>query len=234
MIELVKWDTEHFGFKVGAIEVQDVNLLDMQRLHDEAKSLEYDVIFLKTPDIIPLLSEKKCYCDERIVYKQNFINNNTINKNYNIEIQSYKQREITEDIFELALYSGAYSRYKLDSRFTVENFKTLYYDWIYNSVNSDFANDVLVYFYKEKPIGILTYDIFSTTSSIGIISVNPDYRGKSVGTKLLSHYKSLLPNSVNCLKVVTQGINLMARSFYEKNGYEIEDISYTYHYWLND
>lgn len=78
----------------------------------------------------------------------------------------------------------------------------------------------------------LTYKDSNDISSIGIISVNPKFQGLGIGSKLMSHYQSLLKPNIKLQTVVTQGCNIKARTLYEKNGYGILDRTYTYHLWV--
>ena len=132
----------------------------------------------------------------------------------------------------MALASGEYSRYKLDERFNKECFEKLYKDWIVNSVNKEFATDVLVASVNDKDVGLLTYKMVGDVSTIGLLAVSASHRGLHIGKQLMKCYQESLPPEVTTLKVVTQGVNQIARRFYENCGYSIEDKSYTYHLWI--
>lgn len=238
MINLVEWDTKHFGIKVGVYDVSHSDKFDANAFNIEVKLGGYDVVYIKSLHRIEQLDVLNVFCNERIVYEQMYNSYNptltySISSLKNAPIRSYKYKEITKELIQLTLDSGLYSRYNLDSRFSKKMFELLYRNWLLNSINTDFAKDVLVYTDKDKPIGLLTYDIHGNTSTIGIIAVNSNYRGQYIGSTLLDYYKFLQPLLVSKLKVVTQGVNHQARFFYEKNGYQIEEISYIYHYWIN-
>lgn len=132
----------------------------------------------------------------------------------------------------MALASGEYSRYKLDERFSKGCFEKLYKDWIGNSVDKDFATDVLVASANGKDVGLLTYKITGEVATIGILAVASTHRGLHIGKHLMQYYQESLPPEITTLKVMTQGANQIARRFYESCGYSIEDISYTYHLWI--
>lgn len=127
--------------------------------------------------------------------------------------------------------SGEYSRYKLDKNFGEECFVKLYKDWICNSIEKDFATDVLVAIENNHEVGLLTYKVVSGVSTIGILAVATSHRGLHIGKQLMQCYHESLSPDITILKVVTQGANQIARQYYENCGYSIEDISYTYHLW---
>lgn len=239
MIELVNWDTAHFNIRVGQYDIRrGKQTFDLSILRSEGKLNKFDVIYIKTNERIKELDDNGTFFDEKIEYVKH-INPNKIDiKSYNmrpdnqIRIVSYKNKEVSEDLIHLALTSGVYSRYRLDKGFSSDCFQRLYVEWIYNSVYKDIATDVLVALIDDKPVGMLTYKNSNNTSSIGIIAVDQLYREQQIGSKLIGSYINSLPKSINILKVTTQGINKIARNFYEKNGYETGEIIYMYHLWI--
>lgn len=232
MIKQLEWDSENFQLKIGEYICPDDNSFDFNLVNSYAKDNGFDLVYIKSNSPIAVLDDSNIFCDQRVVYSKNVLNRNMPVIN-NKQILSYKNGPLSEDIINLAINSGQFSRFNLDPKFSVNAFRTLYYNWIYNSINTDFAKDVLVYHDHDYPIGILTYDISSDVSTIGIIAVNEKYRGQHVGSSLLDYYYSVLPESIKKLRVVTQGINITACKFYERNGYTVEEISYTYHLWVN-
>lgn len=231
MIELVEWDTAHFGIRVGNVTIPDPFAFDYEHLKQEAISGGYDVVYIKSPQRIASLDKQNVFCDEKIVYTQPFVYSQVFNID-NKSIVSWKNKDINSKLKQLALDSGKYSRYKLDTNYSDKIYEKLYIDWMTNSVRTDFATDVLAYIMNGTPVGMLTYKINDNTSSIGIISVDENFRGLHIGSKLIDYYKGVQPSHVSELSVVTQGVNIPAKRFYERNGYHIQDISYIYHCWI--
>lgn len=225
VIEQVKWDSENFGMKVGNINY--VSGTDLDTLRQLAASEDYKVLFLKSPKIQEPLSI--LFHDEKIVYTQP---HNSIEDYHNDAIKSYKNHPLTDELYDVAIQSGVYSRYNLDKRFPRSCFELLYRSWIENSVKTNYATDVLVYEIDSHIAGLLTYKIENNLSDIGIIAVSKEYRGKNIGSELIKKYKSLLPKSVTRLSVVTQGCNKVACKFYEKNNYSVSQVNYIYHLWI--
>lgn len=225
-VKFLDWDTKHFGFKVGTIEIDKEKDFSLEQLKNDARIEDYKLVYLKSSS---LLDNSTLFFDEKLVYSQKKTN---VDSFFCSEIESYRSNIIEQEVYDLALKSGEYSRYKLDQNFPTECFHLLYDKWIENSIYTDYATDVLVYRLERKPVGLLTYRNCEDTSSIGIIAVSQDFQGYGIGSKLIKYYQSLLSNNIKVLDVVTQGVNKPARCFYEKNGYEVTSRTYIYHLWL--
>lgn len=225
-IQFLDWDTKHFGFKTGTIEIDKEKDFSLELLKKEALIADYRLVYLKSSS---LLDDLSLFYDEKLVYSKA---KEDVGDFMCPEIESYRQKSIGPEIYELSLMSGEYSRYRLDPNFPIECFHMLYHKWIENSILTDYATDVLVYKKDDKPVGLLTFKNSQETSNIGIIAVNPNFQGCGVGSKLIKHYQNLLGDDIKVLDVVTQGVNKTARSFYEKNGYKITSRTYVYHLWV--
>lgn len=225
-IQFLDWDTKHFGFKIGAIDIDKKRDFSLEQLKDEALIAGYRLVYLKS---CSLLNGSSLFYDEKLVYSKTKDN---VKDFICPEIELYNSESIEPEIYELALKSGEYSRYRLDPNFPIECFNLLYHKWIENSIFTDYATDVLVYRMDNRPVGLLTFKNSRGISNIGIIAVDPKSQGCGVGSKLIKHYQSLLGDSIKVLDVVTQGVNIPARCFYEKNGYTITSKTYIYHLWI--
>ena len=239
MIELVTWDTDHFNIRVDQYDIREGrHTFNLSLLRNEGILNDFDVIYIKSNKRIKELDDNGIFFDEKIVYTKDInlesfdMQSYDIGSDNQVSIESYKNKEVSEDLIQLSISSGAYSRYRLDKGFSSDCFRRLYIDWIINSVNEDIATDVLVAFTDNKPVGVLTYKNSNSISTIGIIAVDELYREHHIGSKLMRSYFNSLPQSIIRLEVTTQGVNKIARNFYEKNGYKIGEIIYMYHLWI--
>ena len=223
-VKFLPWDSTNFGFKVGKYLVEDLANFSWDILYIELQENAYKLVYL----ITPIKVETNAFYDYKLTYKKK---RNTNNIKKNPHIFSYKGKALSCQLLRVALESGKYSRYNLDERFPADKFELLYHKWLENSLLTDYASDVLIYELNDKPVGLLTYKVLGEQSSIGILATDPEYQGIGIGSALMQYYESLLPDSVQTLEVVTQGVNLAARSFYEKFGYTIEESCYVYHIW---
>lgn len=223
-IEFLPWDSENFGFKVGRFTITGVSNFKAESLYEVMSANDYELIYLVSPMKLDLDE----FCDHKLTYQKK---HEKRNPEVNAHIHSYKGKQLTESLLNLSLESGKHSRYHIDSKFPQDKFQFLYKKWIENSLLTDYATNVLVYEKEDKPVGLLTYKITDCQSSIGIIATAPEYQGQGIGSSLMRCYETLLPESVNTMEVVTQGVNHSARNFYEKFGYTIAESCYVYHIW---
>jgi [ribosomal protein S18]-alanine N-acetyltransferase len=77
-------------------------------------------------------------------------------------------------------------------------------------------------FEKEKPAGIILLDPKGVAGSpyIKSIAVFPEFRGKGIGTKLLSFAEDIFRSNSRHLFICVSSFNKRARKLYEKSGFE--------------
>jgi dTDP-4-amino-4,6-dideoxy-D-galactose acyltransferase len=137
------------------------------------------------------------------------------------------------DIEGLAIESGEYSRFSVDTNLPREKFVDLYKIWINRSLSKEIASEVLVIREEDRVVGMVTLDDKNGRGEIDLIAVNRNCRRKKYGEKLVraaQHW--FLANGFEFGEVVTQGANIPAIKLFKKCGYSIESIKYFYHFWL--
>jgi dTDP-4-amino-4,6-dideoxy-D-galactose acyltransferase len=149
------------------------------------------------------------------------------------EVKSYTDSIPSEDLIALAYESGTYSRFRADPHLTDEQFKKIYREWMINSVNKSIAFDVLVTYENKTLTGMVTLGEKNHRGDIGLLAVNPEARGKKIGTTLVKaaqHY--FVTKNYQQSQVVTQKTNLPACRLYEKCGYHGEKTECFFHFWV--
>ncbi|MDM1527401.1 GNAT family N-acetyltransferase [Myroides odoratimimus] len=230
-VEFLEWDSKFFGYKIGKLECS----LDFNSEFNCKK--DYDLVYLFSPSLI---QEYKDYLvDQKCVLRFNCLGESieALKFNENIVVESFDfNKHSYESLLELVFESGVQSRFKTDSKFSNEHFKSLYKKWIDNSLNKDIAIDTIVALEGEKIVGFLTYGEESyDTAKITLTAVDSSARGKKVASSLINEFKKRI-NVLGYTKanVVTQFDNLAAMRLYQKNGFNISKITYIYHIWNND
>ncbi len=229
-IKLLEWDTKFFGYKVGEMFCKE-NLATM--LNDNKSN--YRLIYFKVdPNDISLNNECKVnngvLVDKKITFIKEEILENTSRNNNTLLIDNEK---VGSDLIDLAIQSGEYSRFKIDSNFKNNEFNKLYSNWIENSVNGDLAKKVIVVKEQNSTVGLLTLGIKNLNTNIGILAVDYKYRGKGIGQKLIERsFEETIKLGFKNIEVVTQLDNFRACNFYKKMGFETKHIENVYHFWL--
>ncbi len=157
-----------------------------------------------------------------------------------IHVVPYAGHGVSDELYELALASGVYSRFKVDVRFAPEKFAAMYRIWIERSVSGELADAVLV---AHQPThanggepslaGMVTVSLADRVGSIGLIAVAPAARGLGVGSGLIeAAHRWMQAAGASEARVVTQGANLPACRLYERTGYRVVREQHYYHFWL--
>ena len=229
-IKLLEWDTEFFGYEVGEMFCRQniATLLEENRL-------KFRLIYFKVdPNDVHLNEEcirnNGVLVDKKITFVKQGLLKSTINDD---SISLMKNEEVGSELVDLAIQSGEYSRFKVDSNFKNNEFEKLYKHWIENSINTNYAEKVIVAKEGNRFIGLLTLGIKNSKTNIGILAVNDEYRGKGIGQRLIqSSFQESLQLGFQNIEVVTQLDNIKACNFYEKMGFAPKHIENVYHFWL--
>jgi len=227
-IKVCEWDSLFFNKKIGEIEFEDIN--------QSSSSLnEFDLIYSKQQEeaIFVIDDFEHTYTETKVIFSKNIENSkNPVNS----AIASALNTDINIDhIYKLAFESGKFSRFKLDDKFSQDEFEKLYKIWIDNSLAKKIADDVLIYKERDTVLGFITYKISDNYATIGLLATDPKMQGKGIGTILLKAAEERLTNAmINELRIPTQLQNKSACSFYTKLGYTIKEKIIIKHYWKND
>ena len=148
-------------------------------------------------------------------------------------IVRYKGPSPNEELNNLAIASGKFSRYRNDPRITNEQFEKLYLTWIQKCADGQLADQVLVSQNGGKIAGMVAIKKKDHEGSIILISVDEQHRRANIGTDLVAG--ALAANAeLGCSKhsVVTYLENAAACRLFEKSGYEANSKLNFFHFWL--
>ena len=234
MIEHLTWDSDFFGYKVGRAFIEGFDPENINSIFSIAKLHGYKLIYIILNSLddgqdVKLRSLGANLVDTKVTYVQKV---NKVESTIDEKVISWINKPISDKLYSLSLQSGVYSRFFIDKKFTNNEFKKLYYVWLESSIKGQLAQDVLVY--KDgSELGIITLGIKNNRADIGLLAVDENSRGKSVGTKLVNAAKEKTFSwGIKELQVVTQRENKIACKFYERQGFHILSTQYIYHFWL--
>lgn len=224
MIRELAWDSEFFNLKIGEWNLDE---------EDSQGNNLFELIYVKSNDKKDAVIEgyKNSFEETKVIFVKQLQKGAVESQN----IRSVNTNDELSTLYDLAYESGKYSRFKLDERFGLDNFKKLYRAWIDNSFNKQFADDVIVFAENDVITGLVTYKINNNFATIGLIAVSPEKQGYGIGRKLLGFVEDELVNkNIFELRIPTQLENNEACFFYKKQGYTILETSHIMHYWRND
>lgn len=223
MIRKLQWDSDFFGIRIGEWDVD---------AGSAAATDAFDIIYAKSklPVAGHIAGYEKGYSETKVVYGKELTQKPLANDS---PIHSVHERDYdSAQLYDLAYESGKYSRFRQDKKFGTDKFEALYRQWVDNSVNGKFADDVLLFKSGERITGFVTYKIHYGFAVIGLIAVAPDVQGQGIGRKLLEVTEARLDaQNIDELRIPTQMENKAACSFYKKQGYSVIETNYITHFW---
>lgn len=219
-IEVLPWDSEFFGFRVG-------------RLHGDAL----------TPE---LAAEAKQWCRANAVSCLYFLGpaeplddpggfyfvDERVTCRWDAQpvsgtspaVRPFEPNDLAA-LETIARSSHRDSRFYQDPQFERAHCDELYATWIRRSCQ-DAATTVFVGIYRGRPAGYLT----CKGNSIGLVAVAEGARGQGLGTQLVTAaQRHFLAAGAPFVEVVTQGRNQAARELYLRCGFRVVNSQYWYH-----
>src|SRR5689334_17879565 len=125
-IKQLQWDTDLFGYKVGKITINREDELDVDSIRKDSNKLLY--IFSEEQIGKPILNALSAVLvDKKTELAKYFDASETIPQ---LSPNLYEINSVNPSMIELALLSGIYSRFNIDSNFSNNEFQNLYTAWI--------------------------------------------------------------------------------------------------------
>lgn len=232
-IEKLNWDSEFFGKSIWRINKSISSSEDLKNVTEEMINREVDLAYYSSPYSLEDL------CNDEQVYDISLVDKKvTYSKEIDPKVASdssiviYQEKFPSNELIDLAIQSGIYSRFNIDTRIGWKKYQKLYTEWIINSVNKQLAKEVLVYCEGNLVRGFVTLNEKDLIADIGLIATNVDHRGKGIGKKLMRSAEYWFArHNYTRIQVVTQFDNLGACKLYESCGYKRITLEYFYHFW---
>lgn len=231
MVEKLDWDSAFFGLRIAKAEVDSqVGMDDIEQQIGLLRQ-QYDLIYVFAHHPIMISRGDPVLVDEKLVYSAK---THKVSVTRDQHIVEYKQGMVSEQLLNLALESGVYSRFRVDSRLPAGSYERLYTRWIEQSVNHTIATEVFCYMLDETPLGLITLKRDADVGDIGLVATDQEYRGRGIGKAMIAYVMDYAHRcGCNAINVTTQFNNLAARRLYESSGMQIKQTTYVWHWWLS-
>lgn len=222
-IQALPFDSQLFGYPVGKYHADKETSWDV--FLKQAKSYQLVYVFSESaihnsPDYLRFVNTKYVFGKKLTEVKNE--------EKSDLIIQPYSGA-LTDKLLDLALQSGAYSRFKTDPRLTSGEFEKLYKLWIEKALLEDV---VLV---DSSHSAFATLSISGQTASIGLIAVDSRSRGLGIGKALLRAAEAkAMTLGARSMEIPTQGENQEAVNFYKRNNYNLIESIMIYHFLNGD
>jgi len=232
--EHLPFDSDLFGISVAKIVPSCLTSKDLSMILQQLKSQNVSLVYWSsdsthTESQLAAKEQGGVLADRKVTYAMTLPKSQVLPKG----IESYQEKMPNQELIDLALQVGLYSRFKMDPNITDDMRESMFKAWITNSTKRQIADEMLVTKDKDAISGMITLGQKNKRGDIGLIAVGEAYRGQSLGSKLVKAAQSyFIEKGFQESQVVTQMTNVSACKLYEKNGYKIESIEHFYHFWL--
>lgn len=228
-IRTLEWDSAFFGLRIGRVDVIEPG--DMITLAFRQKELreQFDLLYVFDQNQFGFSARDSALVDEKVIFGK-FCEEKEIFS----DVMTYEQPVPNDSLYQLALVSGEFSRFRLDKRLPEGSYEKLYRKWIENACPSEGTNkQIFVYVSEGIAQGMITVDYKGDHAQIGLVAVHPEYQHQGIGSKIMSSLEgNLYKKGVMTIEVATQKANADACSWYAKNGYIVQSVTPVYHWWF--
>lgn len=232
--DYLEWDSNFFGFKIFQLKKPLSCRNDLLVLSNFIKKNDVGLIYYcsnqkikKSPIWVSNIHIK--YLVERIFYTK-IIGSDQIESQFSFP--EFEEVLPDENLFNIAIQAGKFSRFNLDDKIPKDKFEELYRLWVTNSLKNKKEEKVIVYRSNNKIIGLITLKKINRSGTIGLIAVDSNYRGKGIGKVLMNFAERwFAENGCNKITVITQRENEPACKLYEYFEFKIEKQEFFYHIW---
>jgi dTDP-4-amino-4,6-dideoxy-D-galactose acyltransferase len=233
-IKQLVWDSEFFECSIASIHLNSVseNIISLLKNNLYLASVDLAYVYLTRPftfsNVEMLIQSGAILVDEKITFQKQ-VSKNIIIKPLNVFEYSGKSNE---RLLELAYLAGHESRFNKDERLR-SKFKTLYQEWLNNSLKGIIADKVFIYKRNDEILGMITCGEKNGSGFIGLIATSIDAQGMGVGSELVNAVEYYFQQSeINLINVVTQRTNVGACKFYENCEFKESSEQFVFHWWL--
>lgn len=233
-INLLEWDSNFFGYKVGSMILEEFKLDEFDELKQLVNEQHFKIVycFPGSNEIAECLLKLNIpLVDNRVTYMKH-LTSRTDGDFESIEI--FQSDIIPDKLLKLAFDSGEFSRFKVDKNFKNNEFEKLYTVWLQKSITHELADEVLIIKEMNEIKGFGTYQISNGVMRLCLLAVDKNFRGKGYGKKLLLFQENLaLMKNISRVEIIAQKANKVACSIYEAYGYKIIKDQPIFHLWTD-
>lgn len=239
LLQRLDWDTRFFGFPVARISNPAASIDDLREALGLMKSWQIPLAYWSADDPSDDVRSEALrlgglLVDEKLTFSAE------VGKTANVDppqadlVQSYRNGMSVDDLKQLGVDSGIYSRFVVDPKFPRDKARALFEEWILRSLDKTYADDVLVVPQGNRIAGMATVAQKESYVSIGLVAVGAEFRGRGFGEALVrAAITWCREKGIRQIQVTTQSANQPARRLYQKCGFELATTEFVYHFWCD-
>jgi dTDP-4-amino-4,6-dideoxy-D-galactose acyltransferase len=237
--ELLRWDTEHFGVRIGRVRARrlDGTALDdaLEWADAQAIACLYLLVDSDDPHTLRLAASRGLrFVDVRVSLGRALGEMAHVPVPDGVLVRP-AQDEDAPALVAMAAAGHEDTRFHADGRFDAGAVERLYAQWMRGSLDGTLADVVLVAQSRDELVGYITVSRERRLGRIGLVGVARVGRGAGVGRALvLCALRHCAAAGLEALEVVTQGRNVAAQRLYEACGFRVERTQIWFHGWADE
>lgn len=239
-IEVLTWDTAHFGFRIARAVCQQVDLKACEGLMKQCRDEAIDCLYFLADasdqvTIAALQSSGFELVDIRLTLSAQFEAPPTLGEFDSIRFRLADERDL-DQLLPIAGASFGQSRFYVDQRFGHDKATGMFHIWLRKSFADETGAAVVMAERNEAAVGFVTCHLHKPPGegNIGLVGVAESARGMGCAGGMIqfaAHW--FAGQGVNHLNVVTQGRNVAAQRLYQRSGFVTRSVELWFHKWLD-
>ncbi|MCY4537076.1 MAG: GNAT family N-acetyltransferase [Chloroflexi bacterium] len=241
LVRFLSWDTDHFGHRMGRAKIHRLDEESYQLLKDSCKKADLDCLYFLADagdqaTILELQRHGFIFVDIRITFERKVPDSSPPRSDGNAITRS----SIVGDLDALAAIardSFRSTRFFADPFLNNEKAATMYQIWLRKSLNTDYADRVVVAEVNHESVGFVTchLDRQSSAGKIGLVALSQSAQGKGLSQTMVLHaLEWFRGQGMKRVSVVTQGHNIAAQRLYQRCGFVTRSTELWYHKWFRN
>jgi dTDP-4-amino-4,6-dideoxy-D-galactose acyltransferase len=239
LLERLDWDTRFFGFPIAKITNPAASIYELREALGLMKTRQIPLAYWAADHPSEDVRREALQLggrvfDEKLTFSAKVSKTSKIDPPQTGLVQSYRDGMSIDDLKQLAVDSGIYSRFVVDPRFPPDKARALLEEWILRALDKTHADDVLVIPQANRVAGMATIVQKDGYVSIGLVAVAEEFRGRGFGEALVrAAVTCCCERGIHQIQVTTQSANQPARRLYLKCGFELAKTEFIYHFWCD-
>ena len=235
--ELLAWDTDFFGFRIGRARDNRLTAKSAATLLDWAETCELRCLYLSADPACPVtLNTAHSFGFKFVDFRLDL----DISLNHIHPLQKPRAfRSVSSadipSLTYIARQAHTDSRFFKDVGFSRKRAGDLYAEWIRRDFRENHIFTIATPDDANEPTNYITCQLGTTsrTGRIGLLAVSEHVQGRGIGRMLLKGALSwFCSRGCQNVRVATQGSNLAAQRLYQSGGFILAEAFTTYHHWF--
>jgi ribosomal protein S18 acetylase RimI-like enzyme len=243
-IQILDFDTELFGFKVGRFTAKNVSLQQAAEIVEYCRKGAIKCLYaeLDSDNFASLNAASGSgfvISGIKVMFEKDLSNFVATAKNVveGYQIDNNISDSDVEYLKSLSRQMSRVSRFSFDKNFPAGAAEDLYVKWILNSINKKVADEVFISrcVNSGEPVGIITCKKdYDGDGRIMLVGVDKSHRGRGIGGLLVSRaLEYFKDNGFDKTYVGTQGSNIPAQRLYGRMGFLTRSLLVVFHLWTD-